>query len=248
VTVGFLATLRRGATDGPEAGRDLPEQVRAGLPLRFEAIGEALASGSSSLEACDVVGRRLAEDGAALDEVLDALRQTTRAVLGTDPAYDAVRAISIAWSEGTLAYLHQLSCEDPLTGLASMAHVRSRISEIYRGAARAGTDVSVQHALVVIDLPETVTSLAAPDAGFSRTLRLARVGQSAGTVFNGAETIGRLGARRVVAVVERDPHLGRRVALVRTLLASADFPTRVWIEGLPGSDEVAALLLDELAR
>lgn len=246
--MGLLTSFRRGHADGPEAGRELSEEVRAGLPLHFEAVGESLASGSRSLEVYDVVGRRLADDGAALDEVLDALRMTTRAVLGTDPSYDAVRAISMAWSEGTLAYLHQISCEDPLTGLASMAHVRSRISEIYRGAARVGADVSQEHALVVIDLPETITSLAAPDAGFSRTLRLARVGQSAGTVFNGAETIGRLGARRVVAVVDRDANLGRRVALVRTLLASADFPTRVWIEGLPGSDDVAALLLDELAR
>lgn len=246
--MGLLTSFRRGHTDGPEAGRELSEEVRAGLPLRFEAVGESLASGSRSLEVYDVVGRRLAEDGAALDEVLDALRMTTQAVLGADPSYDAARAISMAWSEGTLAYLHQISCEDPLTGLASMAHVRSRISEIYRGAARVGSDVSLEHALVVIDLPETITTLAAPDAGFSRTLRLARVGQSASTVFNGAETIGRLGARRVVAVVERDANLGRRVALVRTLLASADFPTRVWIEGLPGSDDVAALLLDELAR
>lgn len=246
--MGLLTTRRRGHTDGPEAGRELSEQVRTGLPRRFEAVGEVLASGSRSLEAYDVVGRRLAQDGAALDEVLDALRQTTQAVLGSDPSFDAVRAITVAWSEGTLAYLHQISCEDPLTGLASLAHVRSRLAELYRAAARSGGDVSQQHALVVIDLPETVESLAAPDSGFSRTLRLARVGQSTGTVFNGAETIGRLGARRVVAVVERDPVLGRRVALVRTLLSTADFPTRVWIEGLPGSDEVAALLLDELAR
>lgn len=246
--MGLLTTRRRGHAGGPEAGRELSDQVRAGLPRRFEAVGEVLASGSRFLDVYDVVGRRLAEDGAALDEVLEALRQTTQAVLGTDPTYDAVRAISIAWSEATLAYLHQISCEDPLTGLASMAHVRSRIAELYRGAARSGDDVSQQYALVVIDLPETIESLAAADAGFSRTLRLARVGQSAGTVFDGAETIGRLGARRVVAVVERGPILGRRVALVRTLLASADFPTRVWIEGLPGSDQVAALLLDELAR
>lgn len=246
--MGLLTSRRRGHTDGPEASRELPEQVRAGLPLRFEAVGEALVSGSRSLEVFDVVGRRLAQDGAALDEVLDALRQTTQAVLGTDPAYDAIRAISVAWSEGTLAYLHQISCEDPLTGLASLAHVRSRLSEIYRAAARAGSDVQLQHALVIIDLPEDRASFAAADGGFSRTLHLARVGQTASTVFNGAETIGRLGARRVVVVVERDPVLGRRVALVRTLLGSADFPTRVWIEGLPGSDEVAALLLDELAR
>ncbi len=237
--MGFLTTLRRGAVAAPA----VPE-----VPRRFEAIAESLASGAFSVEVYDVTGRRLAEDGAALDEVLDALRETTRAVTGGDPAYDAIRAISMAWSEGTLAYLHQLSCEDPLTGLSSLAHVRSRLSGIYRASQRAGTDVSETHALVIVDLPEDLASFAALDGGFQRNLHLARVGQSASTVFNGGETVGRLGARRVVVLADRDANLGRRVALVRTLLGSVDFPTRVWIEGLPGSDGSAAQLLDELAR
>lgn len=237
--MGFLTTLRRGAAVVPE----VPE-----VPRRFEAVAESLAAGSTSLEVYDITGRRLAEDGAALDEVLDALRLTTRAVVGADPAYDAIRAISMAWSEGTLAYLHQISCEDPLTGLASLAHVRSRLSGIYRATARAGADVTEQYALVVVDLPEDLASFAAADGGFRRSLHLARVGQSASTVFNGGETVGRLGVSRVVVLAERDAGLGRRVALVRTLLGSVDFPTRVWIEGLPASDQSAAQLLDELAR
>lgn len=247
--MGLFATLARKApVDGPEAGWELSEQVRVQLPRQFEAVGEALASGSGSLEACDIAGRRLAQDGAALEEVLDGLHRTTRIVTGTDPSYAAVRAISVAWSEGTLAYLHQLSCEDPLTGLSSMAHIRSRISELYRAAGRAGTDLSLSHGLVVVDLPLDRPGLGPADEGFSRTLRLARVGQSARTVFDGSESIGRLGSSRVVVIVERDPQLGRRVALLRTLLGSASFPTRVWIEGLPGSDAGAAQLLDELAR
>jgi hypothetical protein len=38
--------------------------------------------------------------------------------------------------------------------------------------------------------------------------------------------------------------------VLRTLLAGIDLggPTRVWIEGMPGNDATAALLLDELAR
>ena len=40
----------------------------------------------------------------------------------------------MAWSDATLEYLHDLSCEDPLTGLASLAHVRTRLDEIYREA------------------------------------------------------------------------------------------------------------------
>lgn len=243
-----LFAARKSPVEGPAAGWELSEQVRVQLPRQFEAVGEALASGSGSLEACDIAGRRLAQDGAALEEVLDGLQRTARIVTGTDPSYAAVRAISVSWSEGTLAYLHQLSCEDPLTGLSSMAHIRSRISELYRAAGREGSDLSLSHGLVVVDLPLDRPGLGPADDGFSRTLRLARVGQSARTVFDGSESIGRLGSSRVVVIVERAPQLGRRVALLRAVLGCIPFPTRVWIEGLPGSDAGAAQLLDELAR
>ena len=126
----FATKTRAGHTDGPGAVRELSEAVRQTLPDRFVAVGEALASGSGSVESCDVAGRSLAQDGASLDEVLQGLRATTQLVSGADPAFADVQAIATAWSEATLAYLHRLSCEDPLTGLASLAHVRSRLSEI----------------------------------------------------------------------------------------------------------------------
>jgi hypothetical protein len=243
--VGFFATLtRKSPADGPEAGRELPERVRRGLPRRFEAVGESLASGSGSLEACDVVGRSLAQDGASLDEVLDDLNATTLSVAGRAPTYAEARALSVAWSEGTLAYLHQLSCEDPLTGLASLAHVRSRLSELYRGVQSKLTDT---HALVVADLPQDRPGRGDGDT-LSRTMRLVHLGEAARSVFSGPETIGRLGCNRVVVVVEREPQLGRRVAIMRRMLGALDHPTRVWIEGLPPSDTGAAHLLDELAR
>ena len=82
----------------------------------------------------------------------------------------------------------------------------------------------------------------------SRALRLVRLGEAARTVFSGTETIGRLGTNRIVVLVERDAQLGRRVAIMRKMLGMAEFPTRVWIEGLPVADHGAVGLLDELAR
>jgi GGDEF domain-containing protein len=248
--VGFFATLsRKTPTDGPEAGWELSERVRAGLPRRFEAVGEALASGSGSLEACDVVGRTLAQDGASLDEVLDDLRATSMVVTGRDPTYSDVRAVSVAWSEATLAYLHQLSCEDPLTGLSSLGHVRSRLSELYRAQFHDGHGLQDTHALVVADLPHDRPGYQHGDGDtLSRTMRMVRLGEAARTVFASDQTIGRMGTNRIVVIVERDAQLGRRVAIMRKMLAMADYPTRVWIEGLPGTDAGAAQLLDELAR
>lgn len=248
--MGFFATMtRKNTTGGPEAGWELPERIRATLPRRFEAVGEALASGSGSLEACEVAGRRLAQDGASLDEVLTGLHSTTMTITGVAPTYADVRAISVAWSESTLAYLHQLSCEDPLTGLASLGHVRSRLSELYRGQFRYDTLLRETHALVVADLPHDRPGHEHGDGdSVSRAMRLVRLGEAARTVFSGAESIGRMGANRIVVLVERDAQLGRRVAIMRKMLGMADYPMRVWIEGLPGTDAGAANLLDELAR
>jgi GGDEF domain-containing protein len=248
--VGIFATLTRKSTPGdPGAGWELPERLRAQLPRRFEAVGEALASGSGSLEACEVAGRQLAQDGASLEESLAGLRTTCRVVTAADPTYADVHAISVAWSEATLGYLHQLSCEDPLTGLASLSHVRARLSELYRAQARHSTHLQETHALVVADLPHDRPGHEHGDGdAFSMAMRLVRLGEAARTVFTGSESIGRMGTNRVVVVVDRDEHLGRRVAIMRKMLAMADYPTRVWIEGLPGTDAGAAHLLDELAR
>ncbi|WP_157551163.1 hypothetical protein [Nocardioides jensenii] len=246
--MGFFDTLvRRSSTAGPEAKGPLDDGVRLGLPPQFEAVGEALASGSGSAQACEVAGRMLARDGASLDEALDRLGRTSIAVTGEEPCFDDVRALSMAWSESTLAYLHQLSCEDPLTGLASLAHIRSRLSELYRGQlGRGAAGLDETHALVVMQLPEGGSGSDADQ--FTGAMRLSRLGETARTVFNGTETIGRSGTNRVVVIVERDARLGRRVALVRTLLGTADHPTRIWIEGLPSTDDAAASLLDELCR
>lgn len=231
----------------PEERWVLPDEVRARLPHRFEAVAESLASGSDSTAACQVVGRELALDGVPLEETLGGLRETWVAVRGEDPAYDAVTALLVAWSDATLAYLHQISCDDPMTGLASLAHVRSRVSELYRGAPPDG--LATTHALVVCEL-------AAPPApattdSFSRAMHMSRLGELARTVFAGPETIGRLGSRRVVVVTPRHGRLGSPVRLLRTLTESADLgghAVRVWIEGLPSTDAAAAFLLDELAR
>lgn len=229
----------------------------AGIPPGFEAVAEALqalvpGSGLDTSEtraqaACQVVGRALALDGASLEEATAALRTTWRTTLGCDPSYDALTALLVAWSDTTLSYLHQLSCEDPLTGLASLAHVRSRVSELYRAVPLDG--LGGIHVLVVCEIVERV---AAPSGDqFTRAMHLAQLGDVARTVFSGPETIGRVGRRRVVVLARRDDRLGTRVRLVRTLTRDLDLgdqPVRVWIEGLPETEAGATTLLDELAR
>jgi hypothetical protein len=267
--MGFFATLARKSsmTDaGPvrdECVRDLPGNDRSGVPGRFEAVAEALAAGSETGNACAVVGRDTARDGADLGEALLGLQATYRHMLGTEPDFAAAQAVSTAWAEETLAYLHQLSCEDPLTGLASHAHARAKVTEVYRGAEQGGGSAQRSHALVVVDLPLLHPLLEqglqdrlgeGMDPGeyrFNRALWLVKVGETVRLVFPGSETISRLGQSRLVVVTRREENLGRRVAALRDLvvdLGRFGHGARVWIEGLPPTDYSAAALLDELAR
>jgi hypothetical protein len=255
--MGFFATLvRRGAqaevtADAVPAG--VVRQFR--LPARFEAVGERLAAGHDASNACALVGRETARDGADLGEALDGLRATYARVQGGEPDYRALRALCVAWSEETLGYLHQLSCEDPLTGLASLAHVRAKLSEVYRSAEQGGRSTNTSHALVVVDLPLLARPLprdsGSISAGFESALWLARLADTARMVFPGGETIAQANPSRLVVVTERGDLLARRVGLLRGLvedLGPRGERARVWIEGLPSSDDGAALLLDEIAR
>ncbi len=247
----FASGERRLMAPVPGVGGSGPPDVRSGLPHRFEALGEALTSGTAVLDACSVAGQDLARDGASIEETLEGLRVTCEAVTGAEPAFGVVSALVGAWSETTLGYLHQLSCDDPLTGLASQAHLRSRLSELYR---LADEPISA-HALVMCAMPFGDDPSEEPGDHFTRAMRLARAGELARTAFARDETIARLGTRRVAVLVRRDDRLGRRVAVLRTLVdglesdgASVGSPARVWIEGLPSSDRSAGDLLDELAR
>jgi hypothetical protein len=240
---------RRSAATEPTPGSELPEAMRQQLPLRFEAVGEALVSGTDATAACAVVGRDVARDGAALGEALSGLRATYQVVLGRAPDFDATEALSVAWSEATLQYLHDLSCEDPLTGLASLAHVRTRLSELYREAELTDQGVNTTYALVIVDV-RARGPVDAPQHRFTRALRMVQVTEAIRAVYSGGQTIGRLGLDRAVAVVGRTTDLGMSVALLREFLGDLRMSAeaRVWIEGLPASAESASRLLDDLAR
>jgi hypothetical protein len=244
--VGRFAKLGRLVSAG-EQPEPTPQRV---APSRFEAVAEALVAGDDPRETCRAVGVLLAADGASVEEALRGLRDVWLRVQGKDPSYDAISALLVAWSDATLGYVHQLSCADPMTGLSSLVHVRSRISDIYLQSA----DVHDTWAMVVVELLAPEVPAADGSDGSQRlvhSMRLARAGQSVRTIFVRGETVGRAGSHRIVALVERNDRLGDRVRLLRSLLESSaehEPSHRVWIEGLPGNDVTAALLLDDLAR
>lgn len=218
------------------------------VPAGFEPLADALRYSGAVIAAAQEIGRQASGDGATLDDVLTDVSLTYRSVCGAgEPAFEVVRAVSTSWADASLRYLHAVSCEDPLTGLASMAHLRSKILEGYRGQARRGEQTAT-HALVVVE----VDASWAPASHFDRVLRLVDVAQCMRRVYTGDESIGRLSASRAAAVVRRDERLGSSVTALRGLLQDwqdeGGVATRVWIEGLPSASASADVVLDELAR
>ena len=124
------------------------------VPRGFDAVVDALRGGGSVTAAVQEIGSRAAREGSSLDDVLIDLEATYLAVhdLPVEPPFDVVRALAVSWADASLRYLHAVSCEDPLTGLASLAHVRTRIIEIYREAARRGALGSPGGALLVVEI------------------------------------------------------------------------------------------------
>lgn len=241
---------RRPDSPAEEAARGLPDVIRQQLPDRFEAVGEALASAADTRPACAVVGRDVARDGAALGEALAGLRTTFLDVLGMEPDFASVEALSVAWSEATLEFLHGVSCEDPLTGLASRAHLRAKLDEVYREADQVGEKVPLTHAVVLVEL-SAAGHPGADEHRFTRAMQLVKVTETVRAVFAGGETIARLRADRAAVVVRRRPELGASVGMLRELLSGTErgaTDVRLWIEGLPQSVAAARTLLDELAR
>ncbi len=225
-------------------------KVRARL-LRVPGVAQVAIGGQRPQQRhVQVDPAKLARDGISLEEGLDALSTTYRMVRGGDPDHADTRALSLGWSEATLGYLHRLSCEDPLSGLASTAHLRSRLAELYRGQ-RDGAAIRDTHALVVVEVPAARGTSHAGTIRVEQALRASRVGDLVRTVFTGTETVGRVGPRKVVVMCERDDRLGPRVAELRRGLVGieAGVPAaRAWIEALPDREAEAASLLERLAR
>lgn len=231
------------------AKRDEPLIRRDVVPTRFEGLFDALEGGGDVIEVTAEIGRRAAREGEVLDDLLTGLALTYEACGGVlqEPPFEVVRALSAAWADASLRYLHAVSCEDPLTGLASLPHVRSRILDVYRAAERGGVR-SPAYALLVVELHWPA---AAPGA-LDRMIRLIDIAELTRTVYAGDETIGQLSGSRVVALVPRDAALGASISGLLGLLQDwrerSGIPTRLWIESLPASADAAAALLDELAR
>ncbi|GAA4757207.1 GGDEF domain-containing protein [Actinomycetospora chibensis] len=154
-----------------------------------------------------------------------------------------LRAVSVAWTDVACGDLAETAAVDPLSGLASVRYLRTRLAEIYRAARAHGHAAGEEHALVVLALDVRDWRRVAP---------LTIAGEAAGVVFDAGESIAVVGRGTVVVLAPRGG-LAERAAVLRRLLgrrlAAAEGMVgtpSVRIARLPATHDGACALLERL--
>ena len=214
--------------------------------FQLVAIADALESGHADIASvAHEVGASAANLGSPLQEVLDQLERAY-ARHEAKPAYEVMRALTVAWSEAALVHHHQLSCEDPLTALSTLSHLRSRLGDVYRGAQRDGIRVADSYAIVVVELPRSESTNL-----LNESLAMLEAAEAMRTVYSGDETIAQVAPRRAAALVERTRTDRSTLELLQILVrrqSSGVAEPRLWLETPPRSAAGIGWMLTELAR
>ena len=224
------------------------EEVLGACQNRALARGEAgrVAVGASALTAaCAGLGRSRARAGVGIAETIDDLAALF-AVLGEgegrqwDPPLRLVGAIAEGWAEESVTQFAHVGCEDPLSGLATLSYLRTRLAEVYREAEQGGTSPAETHRLLVVGLPRR------PDPWRRLALPIL-VGRDLRAAFPGGETLSLAKPGPAIALVPARSDLPLRYARLRRNIQAA-FGTQIRMTPLPGRLTEALRLVDELAR
>ncbi|WP_229051529.1 hypothetical protein [Aeromicrobium sp. Leaf350] len=205
------------------------------------AFARAVNSGRPSLvDVALEVGASAASQGVPLVEAMEAIADLSP---GREPPYVAVRAVAQAWTGSAPPAVTDADCHDPLTSLASVPHLRTRLDDVYRQAAHRGGEPAVSHSLVVVELG------AKGAHELEDALRGLEVAHALTVAFPAHETVARLAVDRFAALTRSgDADLLGLTVLARLLheaLTDAPEP-RVWVERLPRDGDAVTWLLSRL--
>jgi hypothetical protein len=157
-----------------------------------------------------------------------------------EPPLRLIGAVAEGWAEECARQLAQDGCEDPLSGLATVPYLRTRLAEVYRQAEQDGNSPAETHRLLVVRLPRR------PDP-WRRLAVPILIGRDLRTAFPGGETLALARAGPVIALVTVRRDLRLRYARLRRNI-QATFGTQIRMTPLPGRLAEALSLVDELAR
>jgi hypothetical protein len=195
--------------------------------------------------ACTALGRSRARAGTGIAETIDDLAALF-AVLEEALPVRLICAVAAGWAEESQDQLARDGCEDPLSGLATLPYLRTRLAEVYREAEHGGTSPADTHRLLVVRLPRR------PDPWHRMALAIG-VGRDLRAAFPGGETLSMAGPPAghgtgpAIALVPTRVDLSLRYARLRRSV-QATFGTQIRMTPLPGRLTEALRLVDKLAR
>nr|WP_243769960.1 GGDEF domain-containing protein [Amycolatopsis acidicola] len=212
-----------------------PERALAGLARARAAAGAGLLEVLADLAALHAVLSDPDADGLVSPDI------------DATPAR-MLRVTALAWAEVAMDHLANIEVIDPLTGLPTVAYLRTRLGELYRHLDR---DVSEDYTLLVVGLDLSEVS------GWRRATGMILLAEALRAVLDGGESMAALGPSTIAAVLPRDGHISTKAvdlrrALHERLSVDAQFDEmgtpRIRLVRLPASHGAACALLRRLSR
>lgn len=206
-----------------------------------DTVAAAALRGVGLAAACGGLGRERARGGIGIGEALTDLAALCYVLDGAgEPPLHLTRPLAEGWADAGLASMSQATCEDPLTGLATLPYLRTRLGEVYREARQAGGCAADTHRLLVAEPPGQLDP-------WDRLSVLILVSNELRAAFPGGETLALASSARAFALVRALPELRFRATGLRRNLAALH-GTRLRLLKPPAQQEEALRLLDGLAR
>ncbi len=213
-----------------------------------DAVTDALTDGRPDARAaCETLGRQRAEAGVFLDEARADIRMAARvAGLNATATAELVDGLTIGWVEHAMDGFFAAPCMDPLTELASVPYLLTRLDEVRAEARMHGEQVELTHAFAVVKTGPTKDAV-------ERETHMITVQVALRAAFPGGVTLARIGPNCAAALVpSSDPLvLSSSLSVLQSELDAATgegrLPrTRIWIERLPHDRSAMPALLREL--
>jgi GGDEF domain-containing protein len=228
-----------------------------------DAVCASLVDRVDVCEPLASLARARAQSGAGLEETLIDLAalhavvsdpSTMDGLVAADPDATPARLLRIAalaWVDESFGELTTARTTHGLTGLATQAYLRVRLSELYRCATRTGIPVPQSHVLLVVTLDLADVS------GWPRLMAMVLVADVLREVFNGGESSAVLGPSVAVVLAPREPSFGDRTLTAGwqindRLRTDPDLHTArlpdLRVVGLPDTEDAAHTLICHLGR
>lgn len=161
---------------------------------------------------------RYGRNGEPLELLLTDLDRCHQMLLGRPTSPEDVRAAALAWAAEVSSHYGHVTCLDPLTGLATLEHLRARLVEVYRGCRGPLSPTLGEHRLLVIEVrPDRPRAGGCHRTELARGVRLMQAADHLRGLLVADEVLCAAGRRRLIVLTT--PRTAEEVETLPTALA-----------------------------